>query len=205
MAENAAELLENIGMNKHAIKLEEDKQPPFGLIYSPDPVELETLKTYIEINLAIGFIGPSKSPTEASILFDRKPNKSLRLCVDYQNLNNITIKNQYPLPLIGKSLRRLRKARRFIQLDLTNAYHWMRICEGDKWETTFWTQYGHFEYHVMPFGLSNAPATFQGDVNKILAKKLKIFVIIYLDDILIYTKNLGPPHVEAVCWVLDLL
>ena len=130
--ENAAELLENTGMNEHAIELEEGKQPPFGPIYSLGPVELETLKTYIETNLANGFIRPSKSLARAPIFFDRKPNRSLRLCVNYWSLNNITIKNRYPLPLIGKSLDRLGRARRFTQLDLTNAYYRMRICEGDE-------------------------------------------------------------------------
>ena len=92
-AENAAELPENTGMNEHAIELEEGKQPPFGPIYSLGPVELETLKTYIKTNLANGFIRPFKSPAGAPILFDRKPDGSLRLCVDYWGLNNITIKN----------------------------------------------------------------------------------------------------------------
>ena len=112
-AENAAELPENTGMNEHAIKLEEGKQPLFGPIYSLGPVELETLKTYIKTNLANGFIRPSKSPAGAPILFDKKPDGSLRLCVDYWGLNNITIKNQYPLPLIGESLNWLGWARRF--------------------------------------------------------------------------------------------
>ena len=103
-AKNAVELPENTGMNEHAIELEEGKQPPFGPIYSLGPVELETLKTYIETNLANGFIRPSKSPAGAPILFDRKPDGSLHLCVDYQGLNNLTIKNRYPLPLIDKSL-----------------------------------------------------------------------------------------------------
>ena len=131
-AENAAELPENTGINKYAIELEKGKQPPFGPIYSLGPVELEILKTYIETNLANGFIRPSKSPAGASIFFDRKPDVSLCLCVDYRGLNNITIKNQYPLLLIGKSLDRLGRARRFTQLNLTNAYYRMRICEGDK-------------------------------------------------------------------------
>ena len=126
-------------MNEHAIELEEGKQPPFGPIYSLGPVELETLKTYIETNLANGFIRLSKSLAGAPILFDRKPDRSLRLCVDYQDLNNITIKNQYLLPLIGESLDQLGRAKRFTQLDLTNAYHWMRICEGDEWKTAFRT------------------------------------------------------------------
>ena len=131
-AENAAELPENTGINEHAIELEEGKQPLFGPIYNLRPVELETLKTYIETNLANGFIRLSKSPAGAPILFDRKPDGSLRLCVDYRGLNNITIKNRYPLPLIGESLDRLGRAKRFTQLNLTNAYHRMRICEGNK-------------------------------------------------------------------------
>ena len=125
--------------------------------------------------------------------------------MDYRGLNNITIKNQYPLPLIGESLDRLGRARRFTQLDLTNAYHRMRIREGDEWKTAFRTRYGHFEYQVMPFGLSNAPATFQRYVNKILAEKLDIFVIVYLDDILIFTKDPSPLYVEAVHWILNKL
>ena len=168
--ENAMELLENIGINEHAIKLEEGKQPPFGPIYSLGPVELETLKTYIETNLANGFIRPSKSPAGAPILFDRKPDGSLRLCVDYWGLNNITIKNWYPLPLIGESLDRLGQAKRFTQLNLTNAYYQMRIRKDDEWKTAFQIRYRHFKYQVMPFGLSNAPATFQRYINKILAE-----------------------------------
>ena len=93
LAENVAELPENTGMNQHAIKLEEGKQPLFGSIYSLGPVELETLKTYIKTNLANGFIRPFKSLAGAPILFDRKPDGSFRLCVDYRGLNNITIKN----------------------------------------------------------------------------------------------------------------
>ena len=103
-AENAVELPENTGINKHTIKLEEGKQLSFGPIYSLELVELETLKTYIKTNLANNFIWPFKSPTRAPNLFDRKPDKSLCLYVNYQDFNNITIKNQYPLSLIGKLL-----------------------------------------------------------------------------------------------------
>ena len=166
-------------------------------------MELETLKAYIETNLANGFIRPSKSPAGAPILFDRKSDGSLRLCVDYRGLNNLTIKNRYPLPLIGESLDRLGRAKQFTQLDLTSAYHRMRIRKGDEWKTAFRTRYGHFEYQVMLFGLTNAPASFQGYINKILAEKLDIFVIVYLDDILIYTKDDGDGHVAAVQWVLE--
>ena len=123
LAENAAELPENTRMNEHAIELKEGKQPPVRPIHSLGPVELETLKTYIETNLANGFIRLSKSPVEAPILFDRKPDKNLRFCMDYWGRNNITIKNRYLQPLIGESLDQLGRAKRFTLLDLTNAYH----------------------------------------------------------------------------------
>ena len=191
LEEKALILPEATKMNQHAIKLQEGQQLLYGPIYSLGPVELETLKTYIETNLANGFIRSSKSPAGAPILFVRKPDGSFRLCMDYQGFNNLTIKNRYPLPFINESLDRLGRAKKFIQLDLTSAYHQMRIKEGNKWKIVFWTRYGHFEYQVILFGLSNTPASFQGYINKILAKKLNIFVIIYLDDILIYTKDPG--------------
>ena len=132
LEKSANVLPERTGANEHAIKLEEGKEPPYEPIYNLKRVELETLKTYIETNLANGFIQASKSPAGAPILFVRKPDGSLRLCVDYRGLNNLTIKNRYPLPLIGESLDRLGQAKRFTQLDLTNAYHQMRIKEGDE-------------------------------------------------------------------------
>ncbi len=201
----AMELPENTEMNEHAIKLIKGKQPPYGLIYALSLVKLETLKAYIKTHLKTRFIRPSKSLAEAPILFDKKPDSSLRLCVDYRGLNNLTIKNRYSLPLIGEALDCPGRAKRFIQLDLTSAYHQMRIREGDKWKTAFRTRYGHFEYQVMPFGLSNVPASFQGYINKILAGKLDIFVVVYLDNILIYIEDPGQPHMDVVQWVLEQL
>ena len=156
----AMELPENTGINKHAIEVQDNKQPPYRLINSLRPMELEALKTYMKTHLKTGFIWPSKSPTGTPILFNKKPDRSFRLCVDYQGLNNLTIKNQYPLLLLGKTLDRLDRAKQFTWLDLTSAYHQMRIREGDKWKTAFRTRYGHFKYQVMFFGLSNAPASF---------------------------------------------
>ena len=112
-AENVAELPKNTGINKHAIELKESKQPPFESIYNLSQVELEMLKTYIETNLANGFIWPSKSPARALILFDRKPDRSLRFYINYWGLNNIMIKNQYPPLLIGKFLNQHDRAKRF--------------------------------------------------------------------------------------------
>ena len=111
---NVAEIPENTGINEYAIELEEGKQSYFGPIYSLEPIELKTLKTYIKANLANGFIRPSKFLVKALILFDRKPDRIFRLYVDYWGLNNITIKNQYPLPLIGEFLNQLGRARKFI-------------------------------------------------------------------------------------------
>ena len=131
-AEYIVELPENTKMNKHIIKLEKGKQPPFRSIYSLRLVELETLKTYLKTNLANGFIRLFKSPIRASIVFDRKLDKSFRLCIDYWNLNNITIKNQYLLLLIGELLNWLGQVRRFTQLNLTNAYYRIKICKGNE-------------------------------------------------------------------------
>ncbi len=121
------ELSENTSLNEHVIELVEEKQPPYGPIYALSPVELETLKTYIKTHLKTGFIRPSKSPTGAPILFDKKSNSSLHLCVDHRGLKNLTIKNRYLLLLIGEALDRLGRAKRFTQLDLTSAYHRMKI------------------------------------------------------------------------------
>lgn len=110
------------------------------------------LREYIEGALEKGWISPSKSPTGAPILFVPKKDGSLRLCVDYRGLNSLTIKNRHPLPLISKTLDRLSTAKVFTQLDLRDAYHRIRIKEGDEWKTAFRTRYGHYEYLVMPFG-----------------------------------------------------
>ena len=122
-AKYIVELLENTRMNKHIIKLEEDKQPSFEPLYRLRPVELETLKTYIKTNLANGFIRTFKSPAKALILFDRKPNRSFCLCVNYWGLNNLIIKNRYLLSLIGESLNHFGRAKQFTSLDLTNVYY----------------------------------------------------------------------------------
>ena len=147
------------------------------------------LKTYIKVNLASSFIRLSKFPAGTSILFVQKKNGSLHLCVNYRELNNLIIKNCYPLSLINKLLDCLGCAKRFTQLDLINTYYQMRIWKGDKWKTVFQMQYNHFKFQVMSFSLFNAPASFQDYINKIPAEKLNIFVIVYLHNILIYTKD----------------
>ena len=142
----AMQLPENTSINKHVIKLQDGKQPLYRPINSLKPVKLETLKTYIETHLKTGFVWPSKSPAGAPILFNKKPNSSLWLYVDYQSLNNLTIKNWYSLPLIREALDQLSRAKQFTQLNLTYAYYQMRTKKGNESKTDFKTWYGHFDH-----------------------------------------------------------
>ena len=140
--------------------------------------------------LAEGKIVHSKSPASASILFVPKPDGRLRLCVDYRQRHKLTILNKYPLPLMTELRERVAGATVFTKLDLKDGYHLIRIRKGDEWKTAFRTTYGHYEYKVMPFGLVNGPATFQAMMNTILREFLDHGVVVYLDDILIYSKSL---------------
>jgi len=149
------------------INLVDDAMPPLGPIYSLSEAEQIALREYIAENLSNGFIKQSTSPCGAPILFVKKKDGSLRLCVDYRGLNRVTRKDRYPLPLIPDLLDRLRTAKRFTKLDLRGAYNLVRIAAGDEWKTAFRTRYSSFEYQVMPFGLSNAPAAFQRFMNEI--------------------------------------
>ncbi len=191
-------LPKHMRINNHTIELVDDWQLPYGLIYSLGSIELEILKTYIKNHLANSFIRPCKSLVRASIFFDKKLDGSLRLCIDYWSLNNLIIKNWYPLLLVGESLDWLSWARHFTQLTLTNAYHQMKIREGHKWKTAFRTYYGYFKYQMMSFRLTNTPDTFQNYINKILTEKLDVFAIIYLDDIFIYSESKGKEYLKAV-------
>ena len=154
--------------------------------------------------IAQGKIQPSKSPAGAPILFVPKPNGKLRLCVDYRALNDVTIKNRYPLPSMNELRDRVAGAKIFTKLDLRDGYYLIRIKEGDEWKTAFRTRYGHFEYTVMLFGLANAPATFQNMMNEVLREFLDQGVVVYIDDVLIYSENLEQ-HIELVKKVLKKL
>ena len=152
--------------------------------------QLEEQNKYLCKMLAEGKIVHRKSPAGAPILFVPKPDGKLQLCVDYRQLNNLTILNKYPLPLITEFRERVAGATVFTKLDLKDGYHLIKIRKGDKWKTTFRTRYGHYEYKEMPFGLVNAPATFQALMNTMLREFLDHGVVVYLDDILIYSKSL---------------
>ena len=147
--------------------------------------KLEALRQYLDENTKKGFIRESQSEAGYPILFVPKKDGSLRLCVNYRELNNITFKNNYPLPLIGELQDRFQGAKWFTQFDIPGAYNRIRIKHGDEWKTAFRTRFGHYEYLVMPFGLTNAPATFQSFINNVLRKFLDVFVVVYLDDIVV--------------------
>ena len=158
------------------------------------------MKDYIETSLKAGLIRPSSSPAGAGLFFVKKKDGTLRPCIDYSPLNEITIKKRYPLPLMTSVFDQLQQAQIFRKLDLRNAYHLIRIREGDEWKTGFNTPSGHYEYLVMPFGLTNAPVVFQSMINDVLRDFLDHFVYVYLDDILIYSPVLEThkKHVELV-------
>ena len=173
-------------------------------MYLMSEAELRALKQYLEENLSKGFIRASKSSGASPVLFAKKSDGSLRFCVDYRALNEITKKNRYPLPLIDETLNRLHKAKYYTRLDLCWAFNLIRIPSGDEWLTAFRTRYELFEYLVIPFGLTNAPATFQSFINDTLREFLDIFCVAYLDDILIYSEDYQT-HVEHVRKVLEKL
>ncbi len=162
------------------------------------------MEKYISDSLAAGFIRPSSSKAGAGFFFVGKKDGSLRPCIDYRWLNNITVKNTYPLPLMSSAFERLQWASVFTKLDLCNAYHLVRIRKGDEWKTAFNTPRGHFEYLVMPFGLSNSPAVFQALINDMLRDMVDQFIYVYLDDILIFSSSLQE-HVQHVRRVLQRL
>jgi transposase InsO family protein len=188
----------------HKIPLREGFTPPYGPLYSMSRTELQTLKDWLEENLSKGFIRASSSPAASPILFVKKTDGSLRLCVDYRGLNAGTIKNRYPLPLLQETLMRLSKAKYFTTLDIRGAYNLVRMAEGEEWKTAFRTRYGLFESLVMPFGLTNAPSDFQALINDVLRAYLDDFCTAFLDDIFIYSSTLKE-HKEQVYKVLKAL
>ena len=139
--------------------------------------------------MAKGFIQESKSPTGVLILFAPKKDGSFRLYVDYRGLNLIIVKNHYPLPLITEIIDRVTRAKYFSKIDLKDVYYRLRIKAGDEWKTAFCTHYGHYEFLVVLMGLTNAPTTFQAYINKALQGLVDDFCIIYLDDILVFSKT----------------
>ena len=188
----------------HNIELEPGTRPPVGCTYKMSYPELDELRRQLDELLANGHIQPSKSPYGAPVLFVKKHDGTLRLCTDYRALNNITLKNRFPLPRVEELLDRLTGASYFSKIDLRSGYYQVRVAPPDVPKTAFRTRYGHFEYLVMPFGLTNAPATFMSLMHKVFSPYLDTFVVVFLDDILVYSKTLQD-HVQHLQTVLTVL
>lgn len=188
----------------HEIELIDGSNPTISKIYPLNETQLETLRDYLNEMLELGYIRRSKSPAGYPVMFVPKKNGKLRLVVDYRRLNEITKKDRTPLPLTNELKDRLIDKKWFTALDLKGAYNLIRMKEGDEWKTAFRTKYGLYEYLVMPFGLTNAPATFQRMINTVLSEYLDVFVVVYLDDILIFSED-EKQHQEHVHKVLNKL
>ena len=176
---------------KYDLKIELEKGHNLGIspLYQYSAEELRTCKQYLIDNLDKGFIAPSQSPFAAPILFARKSDGGLRFCVDYRKLNAVTRRDSYPLPLLDETLARISKAKIFTKLDIRQAFHRIRMDPASEDLTTFRTRYGCYKYKVVPFGLTNGPATYQRYMNDVLFEYLDDFCTAYLDDILIYSEN----------------
>ncbi|GBG86438.1 hypothetical protein CBR_g41435 [Chara braunii] len=188
----------------HEIILEAGAVPPKGCIYRMSEEELEVLRAQLDDLLAKGWIRPSSSPYGPPVLFVRKKNKELRLCIDYRKLNAQTVKNVGPLPRIDDLLERMGGAKYFSKIDLKSGYHQISIQPNDRYKTAFKMRYAHFEWVVMPFGLTNAPATFQAAMTNEFRAMLDRFVLVYLDDILVYSRTLED-HLGHLRRVLETL
>jgi transposase InsO family protein len=175
----------------HKIELAEggEQHLRYSPLYKMSAEELEVVKEYITENLSKGFIEPSQAPFAAPVLFVKKPNGSLRFCIDFRVLNSLTRKDRYPLPLIDETLARIANARIFTKLDIRQAFHRIRMDPASEEYTTFRTRYGAYKCKVLPFGLTNGPATYQRYMNDVLFDYLDDFCTAYLDDILIYSED----------------
>ncbi|KAL5739103.1 hypothetical protein ACOSQ2_028283 [Xanthoceras sorbifolium] len=157
--------------------------------YRMAPAELNELKLQLQELLDKVFIRPSVSPSGALVLFVNKKDGPMRLCIDYRQPNKLTIKNKYPLPRIDDLFDQLRGATVFSKIDLRSGYHQLRVKDSDIQKTAFRTRYGHYEFVVMPFGLTNAPATFMDLMNRIFRSYLDLCVVVFIDNILIYSQT----------------
>ncbi len=190
--------------HEHIIELKEGNQIPKKKLYRLSPRERDVMNNQIKELLDKGLIQPSKSPYGAPVIFAKKSDGSLRMCIDYRELNQQTKINRYPLPNIQDLFDLIGKAKYYTKLDLKSGYHQIRMSKGSIEITGFCTPYGHYEWLVMPFGLSNAPSTFQFIMNDILKEYLNVFVVVYLDDILIFSET-EVDHINHVKLVLDVL
>jgi hypothetical protein len=171
------------------IELQPGTAPISKRTYRMPPKELAKLKNQLQELLDKGYIRSSSSPWGCPALFVKKKDGSLRLCVDYRPLNAVTIKNKYPLPRIDVLFDQLDGAKVFSKIDLQSGYHQIKIRPCDVPKTAFSTRYGLYEFLVMSFGLTNAPAYFMYLMNSVFMMELNKFVVVFIDDILIYSKK----------------
>ncbi|GBG77240.1 hypothetical protein CBR_g23568 [Chara braunii] len=175
---------------QHRIEIEPSSRTPKGVVYRMSPRELEELRKQLDKLLEKGWIRPSSFPFGAPVLFVPKKEGELRMCIDYRGLNAITVKNDEPLSRIDDLLDRVQGAKYFSKIDFKSGYHQIEVHPDDQYKTAFRTRYGHYEFIVMPFGLTNAPATFQRCMNDLFRPWLDRFVVVYLDDILVFSRTL---------------
>ncbi|KAK3556266.1 hypothetical protein QTP70_007071 [Hemibagrus guttatus] len=187
-----------------AIHLLLGESVPRGKIYPLSIPEEKAMEEYIEEALAQGYIHPSTSPAASSFFFVAKKDGGLQPCIDYRALNYITVKFRYPLPLVPVALEYLRGAMVFTKLDLRSVYYLIQLRDGDEWKTAFIMPTGHYEYLIMPYGLVNAPSVFQDFIHEVLREFLHKFVLVYIDNILIYSRSLAE-HCHHVAEVLKRL
>ncbi|KAJ3700836.1 hypothetical protein LUZ61_004541 [Rhynchospora tenuis] len=187
-----------------SIDLEPGTLPISKAPYRMAPAELKELKIQLDDLLNKGFIRPSISPWGAPVLFVRKKDGTLRLCIDYRDLNKVTIKNKYPLPRIDDLFDQLQGSSVYSKIDLRTGYHQLRIKPDDVEKTAFRSRYGHYEYLVMPFGLTNAPAAFMDLMNRVFRDMLDVCVVVFIDDILVYSRN-SEEHATHLRMVLERL
>ena len=186
------------------IKLTPRTEPISKAPYRMAPLELKELKVQMEELVSKDFVKPSTSPWGAPVLFVKKRDGSLRLCIDYRELNKVTIRNQYPLPRIDDLFDQLQGAKVFSKIDLRSSYHQLKIRSEDVPKTAFRTWYGHYEFLVMPFGLTNALSVFMDLMNRIFQPNLDQFVIVFIYDILIYSYS-KEDHEEHLRVVLQIM
>ncbi|GJS03247.1 putative reverse transcriptase domain-containing protein [Tanacetum coccineum] len=172
--------------------------------YQLAPSEMKELSEQLKELSDKGFIRPSSSPWGAPVLFVKKKDGSFRMCIDYRELNKLTVKNRYPLPRIDDLFDQLQGSSVYSKINLRSGYHQLRVREEDILKIAFRTHYDHYEFQVMPFGLTNAPAVFMDLMNRVCKPYLDKFVIVFIDDILIYSKN-KQEHEEHLKQILELL